>query len=154
MSHSQNFSTLANQTATPYAAHAGHELIGILLPQLFKWQNYVTLSLELENQALLPPKVTRSGPLFSEVFSSKRHCTTATACLLSLLFLGQYGSNVCFCSPSFQVVWVTATFPYIVLSVLLVRGATLPGAWRGVVFYLKPNWQKLLETGVRYERLV
>lgn len=47
------------------------------------------------------------------------------------------------------MVWVTATFPYIVLSVLLVRGATLPGAWRGVVFYLKPNWQKLLETGVR-----
>lgn len=44
---------------------------------------------------------------------------------------------------------MTATFPYIVLSVLLVRGATLPGAWRGVVFYLKPNWQKLLETGVR-----
>ncbi|KAL1780157.1 hypothetical protein HispidOSU_028284 [Sigmodon hispidus] len=47
-----------------------------------------------------------------------------------------------------KVVWVTATFPYIVLSVLLVRGATLPGAWRGVIFYLKPNWQKLLETGV------
>ncbi|NP_001166489.1 sodium-dependent serotonin transporter isoform X2 [Cavia porcellus] len=47
-----------------------------------------------------------------------------------------------------KVVWVTATFPYIVLSVLLVRGATLPGAWKGVLFYLKPNWQKLLETGV------
>ncbi|XP_055244573.1 sodium-dependent serotonin transporter isoform X1 [Gorilla gorilla gorilla] len=47
-----------------------------------------------------------------------------------------------------KVVWVTATFPYIILSVLLVRGATLPGAWRGVLFYLKPNWQKLLETGV------
>lgn len=50
---------------------------------------------------------------------------------------------------SLQVVWVTATFPYIILSVLLVRGATLPGAWRGILFYLKPNWQKLLETGVR-----
>uniref|UniRef100_A0A7N4V3F1 Transporter n=1 Tax=Sarcophilus harrisii TaxID=9305 RepID=A0A7N4V3F1_SARHA len=47
-----------------------------------------------------------------------------------------------------KVVWVTATFPYIILSILLVRGATLPGAWRGVLFYLKPNWQKLLETGV------
>ncbi|XP_059733713.1 sodium-dependent serotonin transporter isoform X1 [Bos taurus] len=47
-----------------------------------------------------------------------------------------------------KVVWVTATFPYIILLILLVRGATLPGAWRGVLFYLKPNWQKLLETGV------
>uniref|UniRef100_A0A8C4E724 Transporter n=1 Tax=Dicentrarchus labrax TaxID=13489 RepID=A0A8C4E724_DICLA len=47
-----------------------------------------------------------------------------------------------------KVVWVTATFPYLVLLVLLIRGATLPGAWRGVVFYLKPDWQKLLSTTV------
>ncbi|XP_036906808.1 sodium-dependent serotonin transporter-like [Sturnira hondurensis] len=47
-----------------------------------------------------------------------------------------------------KVVWVTATCPYIILLILLVRGATLPGAWRGVLFYLKPNWQKLLETKV------
>lgn len=48
----------------------------------------------------------------------------------------------------YQVVWVTATFPYLVLLVLLIRGATLPGAWRGVVFYLKPDWEKLLTTTV------
>ncbi|KAG2471378.1 SC6A4 protein, partial [Polypterus senegalus] len=47
-----------------------------------------------------------------------------------------------------KVVWVTATLPYVVLFILLIRGATLPGAWRGVVFYLKPNWEKLLETTV------
>lgn len=47
-----------------------------------------------------------------------------------------------------QVVWVTATLPYIVLFILLIRGATLPGAWKGVVFYLKPQWNKLLETSV------
>ncbi|MBN3291975.1 SC6A4 protein, partial [Polypterus senegalus] len=47
-----------------------------------------------------------------------------------------------------QVVWVTATFPYVVLFVLLVRGATLKGAWRGVVFYLKPDWSRLMDTTV------
>lgn len=47
-----------------------------------------------------------------------------------------------------KVVWVTATFPYLVLLILLIRGATLPGAWRGVVFYLKPDWEKLLSTTV------
>lgn len=50
--------------------------------------------------------------------------------------------------PPCQVVWVTATLPYIVLFILLIRGATLPGAWKGVVFYLKPQWDKLLETSV------
>ncbi|XP_067864349.1 solute carrier family 6 member 4a [Heptranchias perlo] len=47
-----------------------------------------------------------------------------------------------------KVVWVTATFPYVVLFILLVRGATLPGAWRGLLFYLKPEWSKLLTTQV------
>lgn len=58
-------------------------------------------------------------------------------------------------SASPQVVWVTATLPYAVLLVLLVRGATLPGAWRGVVFYLRPDWGKLLSTAVsaRWPRL-
>ncbi|MGH0189447.1 UNVERIFIED_CONTAM: hypothetical protein FKN15_035594 [Acipenser sinensis] len=51
-----------------------------------------------------------------------------------------------------KVVWVTATLPYVVLFILLIRGATLPGAWRGVVFYLKPKWEKLLETRVSGQR--
>lgn len=52
---------------------------------------------------------------------------------------------------------MTATLPYLVLLILLVRGATLPGAWRGVLFYLRPDWGKLLSTavssgGTRHER--
>lgn len=43
---------------------------------------------------------------------------------------------------------MTATLPYVVLLILLVRGATLPGAWRGVIFYLRPDWGKLLSTAV------
>ncbi|XP_027624524.1 sodium-dependent serotonin transporter, partial [Tupaia chinensis] len=70
-----------------------------------------------------------------------------TLCIL-LIFTVIYFSIWKGVKTSGKVVWVTATFPYIILSVLLVRGATLPGAWRGVLFYLKPNWQKLLETGV------
>uniref|UniRef100_A0A8C1DP63 Transporter n=1 Tax=Cyprinus carpio carpio TaxID=630221 RepID=A0A8C1DP63_CYPCA len=47
-----------------------------------------------------------------------------------------------------KVVWVTATLPYVVLLILMIRGATLPGAWKGVVFYLNPKWEKLKETSV------
>ncbi|XP_032902169.1 sodium-dependent serotonin transporter-like isoform X2 [Amblyraja radiata] len=42
-----------------------------------------------------------------------------------------------------KVVWVTATLPYFVLFILLIRGATLPGAWKGIVFYLHPQWKEM-----------
>nr|AXS78275.1 Sodium-dependent dopamine transporter [Anisakis simplex] len=42
-----------------------------------------------------------------------------------------------------KVVWFTAVFPYIVLSVLFIRGITLPGAEKGIRYYLKPNIEML-----------
>ncbi|XP_038059707.1 sodium-dependent serotonin transporter-like [Patiria miniata] len=47
-----------------------------------------------------------------------------------------------------KVVWVTATLPYICLTVLLVRGVTLEGAVDGIIFYLNPKWELLLVPGV------
>ena len=43
----------------------------------------------------------------------------------------------------FQVVYFTATAPYILITVLLIRAATLPGAGEGIKFYLKPDWSRL-----------
>ena len=50
--------------------------------------------------------------------------------------------------PSLQVVWVTATVPYIVLLILLVRGVTLPGAGEGIKYYVTPVWDRLFDVGV------
>ncbi|KAL7078128.1 hypothetical protein ACQ4LE_002793 [Meloidogyne hapla] len=47
-----------------------------------------------------------------------------------------------------KIVWVTATAPYIVLTILLIRGLTLPGAYKGIYYYLTPDFDKLKEPEV------
>ncbi|XP_043977166.1 sodium- and chloride-dependent GABA transporter 2-like isoform X2 [Gambusia affinis] len=47
-----------------------------------------------------------------------------------------------------KVVYFTATFPYVMLAVLLVRGLTLPGAMDGIKFYLYPDASRLADPQV------
>ncbi|KAG5837196.1 hypothetical protein ANANG_G00236720 [Anguilla anguilla] len=50
-----------------------------------------------------------------------------------------------------KVVYFTATFPYLMLLVLLIRGLTLPGALQGVLFYLYPDPTRLTDPQVWME---
>ncbi len=47
-----------------------------------------------------------------------------------------------------KVVYVTATFPYVVLVILLIRGVTLEGSLNGIKYYIKPDFQKILSVKV------
>ncbi|XP_073177063.1 sodium- and chloride-dependent GABA transporter 2 isoform X4 [Lepidochelys kempii] len=47
-----------------------------------------------------------------------------------------------------KVVYFTATFPYLMLVVLLIRGISLPGAMQGVLFYLYPDLTRLMDPQV------
>jgi solute carrier family 6 amino acid transporter-like protein 5/7/9/14 len=60
---------------------------------------------------------------------------------------------VCLClikgvQSSGKVVYFTALFPYLVLVILLIKGATLDGAADGIKFYLQPKMETLLTIGV------
>ena len=48
----------------------------------------------------------------------------------------------------FQVVYVTALLPYVLLVVFFIRGLTLPGASDGVNFYINPDFSRLLDSQV------
>ena len=53
----------------------------------------------------------------------------------------------------FQVAYFTATFPYVMLTVLVVRGVTLPGASDGILFFVSPDWSKLADPDVSTTQL-
>ncbi len=68
-------------------------------------------------------------------------CVCIVYCLLYIsLFKGVKSSG--------KVVWVTATMPYVLLTILLVRGVLLPGAVEGITFYLVPKLDKLADPSV------
>ncbi|XP_061574892.1 sodium- and chloride-dependent GABA transporter 2-like [Cololabis saira] len=50
-----------------------------------------------------------------------------------------------------KVVYFTATFPYVMLLTLLIRGLSLPGAREGVAFYLLPDLSRLTDPQVWIE---
>lgn len=49
-----------------------------------------------------------------------------------------------------KVVYFTAIFPYVVLTILLIWNVQLEGAWLGIKFYLIPDWNKLSNAKVWY----
>ncbi|CAG0895647.1 unnamed protein product [Cyprideis torosa] len=71
--------------------------------------------------------------------------------LLISLFLAWVIVFCCLCKgvkSSGRVVYFSATFPYLVLFILLIRGVTLPGAMDGIKFYLSPQWDRLKDIKV------
>ncbi|HDM78687.1 MAG TPA: sodium-dependent transporter [Deltaproteobacteria bacterium] len=50
--------------------------------------------------------------------------------------------------PIGKVAKITVILPIILLAIIFIRGITLPGSIKGIIFYLQPNFSKLLNAGV------
>lgn len=95
--------------------------------------------------------------VFIFLFSSSTLRTLGHHCLqVCSSFLSSF---ICFnwtlkpASP-FQVAYFTATFPYVMLLILLIRGATLPGAGEGIYYYLHPDLNQLANLEVIWANLL
>ncbi|KAF7996892.1 hypothetical protein HCN44_002538 [Aphidius gifuensis] len=49
-----------------------------------------------------------------------------------------------------KAAYFLAIFPYIIMIALLIRAVTLDGAINGIIFFIKPNWNKLFDPNVWY----
>ncbi|XP_012063636.1 PREDICTED: sodium- and chloride-dependent GABA transporter 1-like [Atta cephalotes] len=46
-----------------------------------------------------------------------------------------------------KIIWFSALFPYVVLFILLGRAVTLEGSYDGLLYYVTPRWEELLNPG-------
>ncbi|XP_073845902.1 sodium-dependent nutrient amino acid transporter 1-like isoform X2 [Musca autumnalis] len=63
-------------------------------------------------------------------------------CVFLIIFKGVKSSG--------KASYFLAIFPYIVMAVLLVRAVTLPGSLDGIIYFIKPDWSKILDPKVWY----
>lgn len=91
---------------------------------------------------------------FVQFFYSRtlgHHCLQASSSFLSSFIF--FNWTLTLASP-FQVAYFTATFPYVMLLILLIRGATLPGAVEGIYYYLLPDLNQLANLEVIWANLL
>ncbi len=77
--------------------------------------------------------------------------------LLGCLAAAWFLVFLCICKgvkSSGKVVYVTATTPYLLLTILLIRGLTLSGSKDGVLFYITPDFDKLKSFNVSAQILL
>ncbi|CAF1414526.1 unnamed protein product, partial [Adineta ricciae] len=69
------------------------------------------------------------------------------ACL-AIIYLICYFSMWKGIKTSGKVVWFTALFPYVVLTILMIRGLFLHGSMKGIEYYIKPDLSRLNDASV------
>ncbi|XP_056300562.1 sodium-dependent neutral amino acid transporter B(0)AT3-like isoform X2 [Pseudoliparis swirei] len=80
----------------------------------------------------ITPNIETSGPLQWWLVL----CLASAWCLVYICFIRGIETIG-------KAIYVTATFPYLVLTIFLVRSLTLAGATDGLIYLFTPNWETL-----------
>ncbi|XP_061391730.1 sodium-dependent nutrient amino acid transporter 1-like [Musca vetustissima] len=109
--------------------------------------------------ALQSAKPTSSAELYfiNEVLREKANINDGIGLPNWELVLGLFVSWLCVFLIIFKGVkssgkasYFLAIFPYIIMAVLLIRAVTLPGSLDGIIYFIKPDWGKILDPKVWY----
>uniref|UniRef100_A0A1I8P279 Transporter n=1 Tax=Stomoxys calcitrans TaxID=35570 RepID=A0A1I8P279_STOCA len=108
---------------------------------------------------LKPNKPTSSAELYfiKEVLREKKNINDGIGLPNWELVLGLFVSWLCVFAiiikgvrSSGKASYFLAIFPYVIMAVLLIRAVTLPGSMDGIIYFIKPDWSKILDPTVWY----
>ncbi|KAJ1527615.1 hypothetical protein ONE63_007578 [Megalurothrips usitatus] len=74
----------------------------------------------------------------------------ALSLCLAVTWLSVWAVTCCGVRSSGKAAYFLALFPYVIMAMLLVRGVTLPGALDGILFFVRPDFGRLLDPTVWY----
>ncbi|XP_034248378.1 sodium-dependent nutrient amino acid transporter 1-like [Thrips palmi] len=74
----------------------------------------------------------------------------ALSLCLAATWVSVWAVTCCGVRSSGKAAYFLALFPYVILFMLLVRGVTLPGALDGIIFFVRPDFDRLLDPTVWY----
>ncbi|XP_053379035.1 sodium- and chloride-dependent glycine transporter 1-like [Mercenaria mercenaria] len=134
------WSTCDNSWNTKFCIDSRTNITEKLLNVTEKLQNVTEISqLKTSGTEFWERNVLRVSTGIDDIGSVQLH-------LVGCLFLGWFLVFLCLAKgvkSLGKVVYVTATLPYVLLTVLLIRGVTLDGAWVGLQHYFVPDFSKL-----------
>ena len=95
-------------------------------------------------------QISRNGIDLANVMSLNWRLVLAHASTFAFIFVCLINGT----KSSGKVVYVTATLPYLLITLLLINGVTLEGSLKGIQFFLHPQWSSLLDYNVWLEAFI
>ncbi|XP_037826008.1 sodium-dependent nutrient amino acid transporter 1 isoform X1 [Lucilia sericata] len=135
---------------------ATDNLTSTTLPSIISNVSSVILN-NVTSLSSVKPKSSAELYFINEVLREKQNINDGIGWPNWELVLGLFVSWLCVfgiisrgVKSSGKASYFLAIFPYVIMLVLLIRAVTLPGSIDGIIYFIKPDWSKILDPKVWY----